>query len=107
MKSTRSTATQDAQDGEEAAARRRILSAAFAAFTENGYAGTSTLEIATRAHVSKRELYGLVGNKQELLARASAIGQTAADAGRTCPNRATGRAWRRGSPPSAVSSSAS
>jgi AcrR family transcriptional regulator len=48
--------------------RRRILDAAFAAFMENGYAGTTTLEIATRVHVSKRELYALVGNKQEMLA---------------------------------------
>jgi AcrR family transcriptional regulator len=31
------------------------------------YAETSTLEIATRARVSKRALYSLVGNKQELL----------------------------------------
>ena len=34
---------------------------------ERGYAETSTLEIATRARVSKRELYALVGNKQEML----------------------------------------
>jgi AcrR family transcriptional regulator len=48
-------------------ARRRILDAAFAAFMETGYAETSTLEIARRARVSKRELYALVGNKQEML----------------------------------------
>src|SRR5690242_13678816 len=47
--------------------RARILEAAFAAFMENGYAATSTLAIATRARVSKRELYALVGNKQEML----------------------------------------
>lgn len=51
----------------EPALRRRILEAAFAAFMESGYATTSTLEIATRARVSKRELYALVGNKQEIL----------------------------------------
>ena len=51
----------------ETAVRERILEAAFAAFMENGYATTSTLEIATRARVSKRELYALVGNKQEML----------------------------------------
>ena len=34
---------------------------------KSGYAATSTLEIATRARVSKRELYVLVGNKQEML----------------------------------------
>jgi AcrR family transcriptional regulator len=51
----------------EPVARERILEAAFAAFMKNGYATTSTLEIATRARVSKRELYALVGNKQEML----------------------------------------
>lgn len=56
------------EEREEAPVRRRILEAAFSAFRESGYAGTSTLEIATRAHVSKRELYALVGNKSELLA---------------------------------------
>jgi len=52
---------------QETAVRRRILDAAFAAFMKNGYAQASTLEIATRARVSKRELYSLVGNKQEML----------------------------------------
>ncbi len=51
----------------DTAVRKRILEAAFAAFMESGYAATSTLEIATRARVSKRELYALVGNKQEML----------------------------------------
>ena len=55
------------QSDEESIARDRILEAAFAAFMRNGYATTSTLEIATRARVSKRELYALVGNKQEML----------------------------------------
>src|SRR6202007_2323393 len=53
--------------GDEAAVRQRILDAAFAAFMKSGFATTSTLEIATRARVSKRELYRLVGNKQEML----------------------------------------
>jgi AcrR family transcriptional regulator len=48
--------------------RERILHAAFEAFTEEGYATTSTLEIATRARVSKRDLYANFGNKQEMLA---------------------------------------
>ena len=52
---------------EEAAVSTRILDAAFAAFMKNGYAASSTLEIATRARVSKRELYALVGNKQAML----------------------------------------
>lgn len=51
----------------EADARARILGAAFGAFMENGYRRTSTLDIATRAKVSKRDLYALVGNKQEIL----------------------------------------
>jgi AcrR family transcriptional regulator len=53
--------------GNEAAVRARILEAAFAAFMKCGYATASTLQIATRARVSKRELYALVGNKQEML----------------------------------------
>jgi AcrR family transcriptional regulator len=47
--------------------RDRILEAAFEAFMKNGYAATSTIEIATQARVSKRELYAMVGNKQEML----------------------------------------
>jgi len=53
--------------GDETKVRERILAAAFRAFRKSGYATTSTLEIATRARVSKRELYELVGNKQEML----------------------------------------
>jgi AcrR family transcriptional regulator len=53
--------------GDETAVRERILAAAFAAFMKSGFATTSTLEIATRARVSKRELYALVGNKHEML----------------------------------------
>jgi AcrR family transcriptional regulator len=55
------------EGGDEPDVRARILEAAFAAFVKGGYAKTSTLEIATRARVSKRELYALVGNKQEML----------------------------------------
>jgi AcrR family transcriptional regulator len=51
----------------EKPARERILAAAFGAFTELGYAQASTLEIATRARVSKRELYALFGSKQQML----------------------------------------
>src|SRR5215813_11994089 len=47
--------------------RGRILEAAFTAFTQGGFAETSTLEIATRARVSKLELYALFGSKQEML----------------------------------------
>jgi len=52
---------------DEAEVRVRILDAAFAAFMAKGYAASSTLEIATRARVSKRELYALVGKKEEML----------------------------------------
>jgi len=47
--------------------RRRILQAAMQTFREYGFAAATTLDIATRARVSKRELYALVGNKQEML----------------------------------------
>lgn len=65
-----------ANDRDNAASvRERILTRAFEAFQERGYAATSTLEIATRARVSKRELYALVGNKQRMLI--AAIGERA------------------------------
>ena len=48
--------------------RTRILRAAMDAFMEHGFAAATTLEIATRAKVSKRELYTLVGNKEAMLA---------------------------------------
>src|SRR6202046_4446573 len=63
----RAALTKERKESDETAVRSRILDAAFAAFMESGYAATSTLEIATRARVSKRELYALVGNKQEML----------------------------------------
>jgi AcrR family transcriptional regulator len=72
---TRSIRKQPQQGPDEVPARQRILDAAFAAFMEGGFAGTSTLEIATRARVSKRELYALVGSKQEMLA--ACIGERA------------------------------
>ncbi|TCG06202.1 TetR family transcriptional regulator [Paraburkholderia steynii] len=60
--------SKDRQEGrDETEVRARILDAAFASFMTSGYAATSTLEIATRARVSKRELYALVGNKKEML----------------------------------------
>ena len=45
----------------------RILRAAFAAFSEVGYAEASTLDIARRARVSKRDLYARYGSKQAML----------------------------------------
>jgi AcrR family transcriptional regulator len=62
-----STSEGHPEGGDAAAVRGRILDAAFAAFMKSGYAATSTLEIARRARASKRELYALVGNKQEML----------------------------------------
>ena len=64
---TTTSLSKELQESDETAVRARILDAAFAAFMESGYAAASTLEIATRARVSKRELYALVGNKQEML----------------------------------------
>jgi AcrR family transcriptional regulator len=64
---TQATAKQRQPGSDETPARQRILNAAFSAFMESGFAAASTLEIATRARVSKRELYALVGSKQEML----------------------------------------
>jgi len=64
---TQATVKQRQPGSDETPARQRILNAAFSAFMESGFAAASTLEIATRARVSKRELYALVGSKQEML----------------------------------------
>jgi AcrR family transcriptional regulator len=64
MKNSPLKDTTSANDG---GMRKRILGVAFKLFTENGYAGTSTLEIATRAKVSKRDLYALFESKQAML----------------------------------------
>ena len=64
---TQATAKQRQSGSDETPVRGRILDAAFSAFMESGFAAASTLEIATRARVSKRELYALVGSKQEML----------------------------------------
>lgn len=64
---TRTKAKPNDEANGDAPARQRILEAAFAAFMERGFAATSTLEIATRAKVSKRALYEEVGNKDEML----------------------------------------
>jgi AcrR family transcriptional regulator len=53
--------------GAQAPARQRILDAAFVAFMESGFANASTLQIATRAQVSKRALYQLFGSKEQML----------------------------------------
>jgi AcrR family transcriptional regulator len=51
----------------ETALCSRIIGAAFALFMVNGYSNTSMHEIATRAKVSKRDLYANFSNKQALL----------------------------------------
>jgi len=49
------------------ARRRAILVAAVEVLHDRGYARASTLEIATRARVSKRELYAEFGSKRGIL----------------------------------------
>lgn len=51
----------------ESALRSRILGAAFETFRAKGYAHTTMHEIATRAKVSKRDLYANFPDKQALL----------------------------------------
>jgi AcrR family transcriptional regulator len=51
----------------DASTRERVLAAAFAVFRKRGFSGASTLEIATRAQVSKRDLYALFGSKHAML----------------------------------------
>lgn len=60
-------ATADRQEADDDK-RGRILRAAMETFREHGFAAATTLEIATRARVSKRELYALVGNKEQMMA---------------------------------------
>lgn len=64
----KSVETHNPSEKSDKSIRGRILRAAMEAFTDRGFAQTSTLEIATRAKVSKRELYALFGNKEAMLA---------------------------------------
>ena len=64
---TKSAVKPKPKDAGETPVRRRILEAAFSTFMERGFAEASTLEIATRARASKRELYALFGSKQDML----------------------------------------
>ena len=64
---TKSAVRPKPEDAGETPVRRRILEAAFSAFMERGFVEASTLEIATRARASKRELYALFGSKQDML----------------------------------------
>jgi AcrR family transcriptional regulator len=62
-----SAAARAASGGDGPSARERVLRAAFTVFRKRGFSGASTLEIATRAKVSKRDLYALFGSKQAML----------------------------------------
>ena len=50
--------------------RPRVLEAALACFMDKGFAGASTLDIASRANISKRDLYLVAASKSELLRQA-------------------------------------
>jgi AcrR family transcriptional regulator len=63
-----STQGREADERPDKTVRARVLHAAMQTFMKRGYAESSTLAIATRAKVSKRELYVLFGNKQAMLA---------------------------------------
>jgi AcrR family transcriptional regulator len=52
--------------------RQRVMDAALAAFMDKGFAGTSTLDIASRANISKRDLDLVAASKSELLRQAVA-----------------------------------
>lgn len=56
----------DGRSDAEAARRAAILDAAGCVFTEKGFEAATTLEIAQRARVSKRDLYRLFDSKQGL-----------------------------------------
>src|SRR5438132_2167261 len=64
---TKKSARTLAAPADQRPVRARIVEAAFSAFMERGFAETSTLEIATRARASKRELYAHFGSKQDML----------------------------------------
>ncbi|HLG85230.1 MAG TPA: TetR/AcrR family transcriptional regulator [Bradyrhizobium sp.] len=52
--------------------RQRVMDAAFAVFLDKGFAAASTLDIASRANISKRDLYQVAASKSELLRQAMA-----------------------------------
>jgi AcrR family transcriptional regulator len=64
---TKTAAKQSPKADVEIPVRQRLIEVAFSAFMERGFAETSTLEIATRARASKRELYAEFGSKQDML----------------------------------------
>ncbi len=64
---SRTSTSAGAPTDSAAGVRSRIMEATFAVLMERGYAGASTIEIARRAKVSKRDLYALFGSKQGIL----------------------------------------
>ncbi len=83
--------------------RRAILAAAYDVLMEQGYARAGTLEIATRARVSKRELYAEFGSKRGILeALVAAGGGTDAGAADRC---GPGRSRRAGGCPRGATAS--
>jgi len=70
-----SAAKAEACASEPGSLRERIMHAAFSLFMERGYDATSTLAIASRARVSKRDIYALFPHKRDILAMA--IGERA------------------------------
>jgi AcrR family transcriptional regulator len=76
--------TRDPQHGQdpwqevESAASRRLLDAAVEAFADQGFHGTTTRDIATRAGLSPAGLYVHYPSKSALLGHLSRVGHTAA-----------------------------
>jgi AcrR family transcriptional regulator len=66
-KKTVTAAPRSRAKGSDGSIRERVLTAAFSVFRKHGFSAASTLEIATRARVSKRDLYALFGSKRAML----------------------------------------
>ena len=94
MEKTRRKARNSARSAPPAPVRERVLNAAFSAFVEKGYNATSTLEIASRAKVSKRELYQICADKTGLLRQAIANGLAECACRWKFPRRPIARHWR-------------
>lgn len=69
MRGNKAAAEAPAGDAELTDTQRRILTAALEVFSERGYDGASTAEIAKRAGVAEKTLFAQFKTKAELLAR--------------------------------------
>jgi AcrR family transcriptional regulator len=67
LPNTKKRSTARRNPAADVAFAERIIGAAFGAFMANGYAKTSMLEIATRAKISKRDLYARFPSKSAVL----------------------------------------